>query len=141
MKHFIIVVVVVVAILLGCHHCLPHQGNKMNIFGKLEIVSDKQPTHPFSEEFTNDQCFTKAFQESMFIEECGKTVRYENNYCFGSCNSIFVPSYSYKSCKACIPSEYEHKSFTFVCMDKEITRTLILIKECQCLDVICSKNG
>ena len=92
-----------------------------------------------------NKCFKKTFREPINIEGCNP-VFFENNYCFGSCNSFYIPSYkdSFNFCKACMPSKYKKIDMTFTCMrngeeQKEI-KTLNVIQDCKCMDVSCTKK-
>ena len=126
------IVIILLRSLMWNHYCLPMQKNQR----KITIGEPNQETPVNVQE---SQCLTIPFQGMIEFTECdGKKVFFKNNYCSGSCSSVFIPSHKYQYCKACIPSESEDKIFTFMCKNKEITKTVEIITKCGCGNLECT---
>ncbi|KAK6753004.1 hypothetical protein RB195_012548 [Necator americanus] len=73
-----------------------------------------------------------------------------NRFCHGTCPSYFIPRMNskmlkakFKSCAACAPRDYDAVDVTLDCPGQDppqITKTIIKIKKCECIDLDLSTN-
>lgn len=136
--------IITIFIIVGQSHLMPATSQQRKNIKMLSTLAPDQFVLP-GEDTQPNKCFKKSFREPILIDGCNP-VFFDNNYCLGSCNSFFVPSYkdNLQLCKACIPVKYKKVDVTFTCMRngkelKEI-KTLNVIEDCQCQDVSCTKK-
>ena len=130
----------ILLMLVDFHNALPQKGLK-------ELVTTSPSKLIMSgEDYRRDRCYKKKFRETLFIDGCNP-VFFENNYCYGGCNSIYLPSYkksSYKYCTACIPSKFTKRKIIFKCVkngvEHEQEKTVTVIEDCKCKNVSCTKK-
>ncbi|CAJ0954718.1 unnamed protein product, partial [Mesorhabditis belari] len=92
----------------------------------------------------DQKCRTGVFKQHVKMPGCLTKVIF-NRFCHGSCTSFFIPRMrpnrlkaSFQSCAACIPKHYDKMDVTLDCpgMDPpQVTRTVVIVKKCECLAV------
>ena len=78
---------------------------------KTKIMAEirEDPGTPVINNYVQDWCTTKKFMHNVTHPKCTPKLM-ENNYCYGQCNSVFIPgSVPLKTCRECRPlsSKYE----------------------------------
>ena len=94
---------------------------------------------------TKDKSTCKMKEFNMKIEDEHCTTRFiKNKFCYGYCNSLFIPQYaqqSIKLCKACLPGKNFVRTLILNCMrdGKQFVRDrkVRVIKSCKCKNVAC----
>lgn len=67
------------------------------------------------DEWKLEWCKAKAFNQTVKQPGCF-TKDVGNKYCYGQCNSIFIPGQNYlKVCNTCRPKSYQWVAVTLVC--------------------------
>lgn len=93
-------------------------------------------------------CLSRVFREPIVVKDCEPRF-VKNRYCYGQCNSVYIPQMfgNFKNCKACVPSIEIQKTIRIRCNKfaqnknetKYLRKTITLVKECKCQDVVCDK--
>ena len=91
-----------------------------------------------------ENCHSQVVTQSVIIPGCN-TKFVKNRYCYGQCNSVYVPQMhsNFKNCKACVPDKLVLKQIKIKCPGKikneatYIYRNVTLVKNCLCQDVLC----
>lgn len=66
-------------------------------------------------EWKRDWCTTSEFNQTISAANC-LSVKIQNRYCYGQCNSIFIPgSMPLSNCQKCQPRSYSHEAVTLDC--------------------------
>lgn len=86
-------------------------------------------------------CKTKPFRQVIKIDGC-LPAEIQNNFCYGQCNSMFIPHHSLKepafeSCASCIPVRKHRRSVILMCpnSDRKIRKyRYTYVKRCRCVN-------
>ncbi|CAG5100159.1 Oidioi.mRNA.OKI2018_I69.XSR.g16871.t1.cds [Oikopleura dioica] len=90
-----------------------------------------------------EKCKAHSVKFEVFADGC-KSRTITNKYCYGQCNSFFIPSSSeiqpFASCSYCKPHKTTFKYVTLHCKDdnrrrKKIRKKVEIVQKCKCLDV------
>lgn len=87
-------------------------------------------------------CKTKQIKQMIRAEGC-VPVEVTNNYCYGQCNSLYIPHYktkepAFESCAACVPWRKTRRSVVLECPNlpkKHRKVRYVYIKRCRCVTV------
>lgn len=89
-------------------------------------------------------CRTMPMKQRVHMEGCFSKV-VMNKYCYGQCNSFFIPKLSsnrlrtaFESCSVCQPKEYTPVYTTLQCPTRNpssVRKRIMTIKECACMPV------
>lgn len=91
-----------------------------------------------------EKCILKAFEQQLLSVNC-EPVLITNKFCFGSCNSIYIPQMkqNFKNCKACVPIKSKHKTIKLRCKINgkmsDVSRNISIIRRCACQEIECTK--
>ncbi|XP_078287052.1 gremlin-1-like isoform X2 [Rhinoraja longicauda] len=89
-----------------------------------------------------DWCKSHPLIQTLKEEGCnGRTVI--NRFCYGQCNSFYIPSHQYggnpfRSCSFCKPKRFNTVTVTFNCPGlhpPSKRRRVQLVKECRCISI------
>ena len=113
---------------------LKTEGPQTNLMKKNEWRNDSK----------KENCHSQIFTQSVILPGC-KTKFVKSRYCYGQCNSVYVPQMhrNFKNCKACVPNKLVLKQIKIKCPGKiengatYIYRNVTLVKNCRCQDVLC----
>lgn len=106
--------------------------------GKLDFVVTTK------KHIEKEWCKTRRFKQVVREQGClSRTI--VNNYCYGQCNSFFIPQTnsndiqkaSFMSCGFCKPVKHSTIRVTLLCPGKKLTRhkrkRVVKIKKCRCI--------
>ena len=90
----------------------------------------------------NDWCKTRPFKQTIQVSGC-LPVEVLNNFCYGQCNSLYVPSHEssqplFESCKSCLPQRKFMKTITLRCPSLPVKfrkHRYMYSKRCRCTSV------
>jgi len=90
-------------------------------------------------ELRKDWCKTRSFKQTIKIEGC-LPVQVINNYCYGQCNSLYIPSHDskqpwFESCTSCLPQRTFTKTVTLRCPSLPVKfrkHKYLHSKKCRC---------
>ncbi|XP_072885354.1 gremlin-1-like isoform X2 [Hemitrygon akajei] len=89
-----------------------------------------------------DWCKSHPLIQTLKEEGCvSRTVI--NRFCYGQCNSFYIPSYEYggdpfRSCSFCKPRKFNTVTISFNCPSLQPSsrrRRIQLVKECRCISI------
>jgi len=123
----------------------PRTGNRQQFPLAESDPGEEQVLMPAPEWKSNDSCNEAIYREVIDREGCQP--RYiKNRYCYGQCNSIYIPQMdsTIRHCKACAPVEVVQKEITLKCDVNNSNRwvthfplNVTIVKRCACQDVQC----
>ena len=86
----------------------------------------------------HDWCKTRVLKQVVESDGC-RPLNVHNNYCFGQCNSVYIPlsgdKTSFESCAVCTPVLAFYKVVTLKCPRKVVKykrKKIQYIKRCRC---------
>ena len=86
----------------------------------------------------HDWCKTRVLKQVVESDGC-RPLSVHNNYCFGQCNSVYIPlsgdKSSFESCAVCTPMLAYYKVVTLKCPRKIVKykrKKIQYIKRCRC---------
>ena len=89
-------------------------------------------------QFRHDWCKTRVLKQVVESDGC-RPLQVHNNYCFGQCNSVYIPlsgdKNSFESCAVCTPMLAYYKVVTLKCPRKVVKlkrKRIQYIKRCRC---------
>ena len=101
----------------------------------------------------NEWCYTKVWKMTVELKGCNSRV-IPNNYCYGQCNSYYLPSglqenefsngRSTMYCTHCAPSKTEVRKIPLYCPNKNgrggrfKSRKILIVKKCKCIKSKCN---
>ena len=115
--------------------------------GSTDLLESKhfnfQVLMPAPEWRFNDSCNVAGYRE--VIEREGCQPRYiKNRYCFGQCNSLYIPQMdsTIRHCKACAPVEVSIKTINLKCTINNrwvnnFPLNVTIVRRCECQNVQC----
>jgi hypothetical protein len=87
----------------------------------------------------HDWCKTRVLKQVVESDGC-RPLQVHNNYCFGQCNSVYIPlsgdKSSFESCAVCTPMLAYYKVVTLKCPRKIVKykrKKIQYIKRCRCI--------
>lgn len=90
-----------------------------------------------ADEWKLDWCKAKSFNQTVRQAGCFSR-EVQNKYCYGQCNSIFIPGQRYlDGCNSCRPKSYQWTTITLLCPFSSKKRHHIqvqMIYSCHCFD-------
>ncbi|KAM4675857.1 DAN domain family member 5 [Discoglossus pictus] len=95
-----------------------------------------QILHIDQEDMTRAKCQALPFVQVVWQKNC-HPVRVPNRFCFGQCNSFYVPGWPAglaQPCASCMPSRSRSSFVTLHCHGGRTSQILVeLIEECDCM--------
>lgn len=90
----------------------------------------------------NDWCKTRPFKQTIKVDGC-LPVEVINNFCYGQCNSLYIPSYEsseplFESCTSCLPQRTFTRTVTLRCPSLPVKfrkHKYTHSKKCRCTSV------
>lgn len=86
----------------------------------------------------HDWCKTRVLTQVVRSDGC-RSLKVHNNYCFGQCNSVYIPlsgdKTSFESCAVCTPKLVFYKVVTLKCPRKSVKykrKKIQYVKRCRC---------
>eukprot|EP00794_Sanderia_malayensis_P017662 gene17662-19421_t len=90
-----------------------------------------------ADEWKIEWCKAKAFNQTVRHNGCFSK-RIQNNYCYGQCNSIYIPGQKHlEGCNSCMPKSYRWIKVTLYCPFLEKRRKhkkVQIIHTCNCVE-------
>lgn len=95
-------------------------------------------------EWSNGTCYTGIYKHVIYRQGClPRKIKYR--YCFGQCNSVYVPqmdSKGLRSCSACVPVKWHTKTIKLKCQTNnswlnQVPLNVTIVKRCDCKQVLC----
>ena len=108
-----------------------------------EVLRERHETAPTlfvmkKSQLRHDWCKTRVLKQVVESEGC-RTLHLHNNYCFGQCNSVYIPlsgdKNSFESCAVCTPVLAYYKVVTLKCPRNSVKykrKKIQYIKRCRC---------
>ena len=139
MRTFCIPILILIA-----HLVQTESSSADTMLQKLKVVIlqeiEKDPGNKLldANEYLQDWCLVKKFNHTVKHRKCfSKTI--ENNFCYGQCNSMYVPSTEKNPlgiCSKCRADRYTYETVTLRCpfAKKKKTRSFRVqkVKSCTC---------
>ena len=97
-------------------------GSSLMNLGRLNLKADWCNPHPFKETVRHHGC---------------TTVEVKNNWCYGQCNSFYIPPKRFFSCSYCAPSKQESINVRLECPGQNpdfVIKKVKIVLECACKD-------
>lgn len=93
-------------------------------------------------ELKNGWCKTLPFKQTIKVDGC-LPVTVKNNYCYGQCNSLYIPSHEsplplFNTCASCLPQRTFTKTVTLRCPSLSVKfrkHKYTYSKRCRCSSV------
>nr|XP_002160711.2 gremlin-2 [Hydra vulgaris]CAJ80869.1 Gremlin-like 2 precursor [Hydra vulgaris] len=107
------------------------------ILGKNEWLTDKNSK--------NCMVHGTKYQQVISERDC-KAVTIDVPFCYGQCNSFFIPRYGedFNSCNTCMPKKWNETKVQLNCKTdgewKVVIKKVLLIGSCECQEVHCDKK-
>ncbi|XP_053572016.1 DAN domain family member 5-like [Bombina bombina] len=121
---------------------LDQEAWKRRMIWERAISRERSRSHPDQvlkikqKELTRSKCQALPFIQNIFQKNCA-LLRIPNKFCFGQCNSFYLPGWPSslpQPCASCVPSHSRRRFVTLRCQGGKRSRVAVeMIEECECL--------
>ena len=118
-------------------------GRRRHVPNDMIVGSRKAITIAKMDYFRENWCKTEQFVQVVRVEGCLKR-RITNRFCYGQCNSFFIPKLSksdrlsaaFENCATCKPKDWDWVTITLRCPGKVpnlLRKRIQSVKRCKCM--------
>lgn len=108
------------------------------------LESSQEALHVTERQYLKrDWCKTQPLKQTIHEEGCiSRTII--NRFCYGQCNSFYIPRHirkeegAFQSCSFCKPKRFTAMTFTLNCPDQQPPRKrkrIMRVKQCRCISI------